>query len=313
MNGLHSRKDPEPRRIVVILNPVAGRWRNSRFAATLAQVRALGCSVEVLATAHAGEAELLAGRLGAADCDVLAVAGGDGTINDVVNGLRADAPPLAVIPLGTANVFAREIGLPFAPAGLAAVLARGAPTPIHVAAVNDRRFVQMAGIGFDARVVEAIDPGVKRHLGKLAYGIEIVRQWGRYRPARYCVATASERLEASTVIVAKGRYYGGGFVVDPAAALAKPELRVCAFLDAGRWALLRYLTALGTGTLARRRDVRMFAATAVEIAGDDGEGVQLDGDIRCRLPCRIAVAPQPIRVLAGPAPREPLTAAISGR
>lgn len=308
-----SRPAPAPRRIVVILNPLARQWRNRRFAATLECVRALGCRVEIVATGHAGEAELLARRIGAADADVLAVAGGDGTINEVVNGLRPDAPPLAVIPLGTANVFAREIGLPRAPAGLAAVLAWGAPMAIRCATANGRRFVQMAGIGFDARVVEAVDPRLKRRLGKLAYGLEILHQWGRYRPARYRVEAAGERLEASTVIIAKGRYYGGGFIVDPAADVTRPELRVCAFLRGGRWALLRYLAALGAGALAGRGDVRTFAATEVEVAGADGEAVQLDGDIRCLLPCRFALAPHPIRILAGPAPLNPPRAGDSPR
>jgi diacylglycerol kinase (ATP) len=308
-----SSPGPAPRRIVVIHNPIAGRRRNRRFAATLARLRALGCAVEVVPTGHAGEAELLARRVGAGDCDVLAVAGGDGTINEVVNGLRPDAPPLGVIPLGTANVFAREIGLSLAPAALASVLAWGAPAHIHVATANGRRFVQMAGIGFDARVVAAVDPGLKRRFGKLAYGFEILAQWRRYRPARYRLEVAGEAFEASTVIVAKGRHYAGAFVLDPAADIARPELRVCAFLRGGRWALLRYLAALGTGTLTRRGDVRMVAATSVTVAGENGEGVQLDGDIRCRLPCRIAIAAQPIRVLAGPAPLSPPRAGDSRR
>ncbi len=296
---MYSARVTEPRRVIVLYNPIAGRRRKRRFAATLRHLRALGCSVEVLATGHAGEAEALAQRIGAADCDVLAIAGGDGTINEAVNGLRDDAPPLAVIPLGTANVFAREMALPFAPARLAAVIARGVPASIHVGVANGRRFVQMAGIGFDARVVEALDPGAKRRFGRLAYGAEIARQWWHYRPARYRVAADGEAYEASTVIVAKGRYYGGGFIVDPAADATRPELRLCLFLRTGRRPLLHYLLALGMGTLSRRRDVRMLATHEVEITGDGREEVQLDGDIRGTLPCRISLAPEPIRVLTG--------------
>jgi len=293
------RAELAPRRVVVLYNPVAGQRRRRRFAATLSALRALGCSVEVLATGHAGEAEALAARVGAAECDVLAVAGGDGTINEVVNGLRPDAPPLAVIPLGTANVFAREMALPFAPAALAAIIARGAPAAIHVGTANGRRFVQMAGAGFDARVVEAVDPGMKRRLGRLAYAVAIARQWWRYRPARYRIAADGTHFEASTVIVAKGRHYGGGYILDPAADATRPELRVCLFQSAGRGPLLRYLAALGTGGFARRRDVRLFAARTVEISGEGREEIQLDGDIRGALPCRIGLDTAPIRVLMG--------------
>ena len=308
------------RRVVVLYNPIAGRRRKRRFTATLDRLRALGCDVEVLATRHAGEAEAFARRIGATDCDVLAVAGGDGTINEVVNGLRADAPPLAVIPLGTANVFAREMALPSSPARLAAVIAQGEPQAIHVGNANGRRFVQMAGIGFDARVVEGIDPDAKRRFGRVAYAAEIARQWWHYRPARYRVTADGGTFEGSTVVIAKGRYYGGGFVLDPAADAARPELRVCLFLRAGRAPLLRYLVALGTGTLSRRRDVRTVAAREIDVVGEGREGVQLDGDIRATLPCRIAVEPEPIRVLSGrplapslsPAEREGLIAPAIG-
>jgi YegS/Rv2252/BmrU family lipid kinase len=291
--------DQAARRVVVLYNPIAGQRRRRRFEATLRHLRARGCGVEVLATARAGDAEAMAARIGAAEYDVLAVAGGDGTVNEVINGLRPDAPPLAVIPLGTANVFAREMALPLAPARLAAIIATGAPASVHLGVANGRRFVQMAGIGFDARVVEGVDPGAKRRFGRLAYAAEIARQWWRYRPARYRVAAHGEDLEASTVIVAKGRYYAGGFVVDPAADATRPELRVCLFLRAGRLPLLRYLAALGSGRLSRRRDVRMFAAREIEISADCGEGIQLDGDIRCPLPCRIGIEAAPILVLAG--------------
>lgn len=287
------------RRVIVIYNPIAGRRHRRRFAATLRALGRLGCRVGVRMTAHAGDAERIAAGVSAADCDVLVVAGGDGTINEAVNGLGPDAPPLAVIPLGTANVFARELALPWAPVPLAEIIASGVPVAIRIAAANGRRFVQMAGIGFDARVVEAVHPAVKRRLGRLAYLAEIARQWARHRPTRYQVSVAGETIAASAVIVANGRFYGGPFVVDPDADLTADEFGVCLFLRAGRLPLLRYLLALGSGALARRTDVRRIGARAVEIAGSEGEAVQLDGDIRGTLPCRIAMVAHPLRVLAG--------------
>jgi diacylglycerol kinase (ATP) len=290
------------RRVIVIYNPVAGQRRRRRFAATLRHLEALGCAVTVLTTARSGDAERLARAITPADCDVIAIAGGDGTINEVVNGLGADAPPFAVIPLGTANVIARELGLAPAPAALAQVIACGAPSAIHFAEANGRRFLQMAGIGFDARVVAAIDPRLKRHLGRAAYGAEILNQWRLYRPARYVLSVGATRLEASTIIVANGRFYGGPFIVDPGASLERSELGFCAFLSAGRWPLLRYLGALGRGALAARADIRIISAASAEIEGEAGEAIQLDGDIRSALPCRIRIAGTRLSVLAGVTP-----------
>ncbi len=275
------------RRVIVIHNPIAGMRRRRRFEQTLRLLAERGCTVRGRATIRAGDAEAIAAAIAPDACDAIAVAGGDGTINEVVNGLGPHSPPWGVIPLGTANVFAREIGLDAAPARLAAVIAEAAPLPLYFALANGRRFVQMAGVGFDASVVAGVDPLVKRHLGKLAYVAEIARQWPRYAPARYGLDIAGTRLEASAVIVANGRYYGGAFVVDPDASPWQNRLGGCAFLRGGRLALLRYLVALGMGTISRRDDVRRLSGTSLVIDGAPGEAVQLDGDIRCALPCRI--------------------------
>jgi diacylglycerol kinase (ATP) len=290
----------DARRVIVIHNPIAGMRRRRRFDQTLRLLAERGCMVSVRATTRAGDAEAIAAAIAPGDCDAIAVAGGDGTINEVVNGLGAHSPPLGVIPLGTANVFAREIGLRFAPAQFAAAIAEATPLPLHFAVANGRRFVQMAGVGFDASVVAGVDPRVKRHLGKLAYVAEIARQWPRYAPARYVLDIAGTRLEASAVIIANGRYYGGAFVVDPDASPWQNRLGGCAFLRGGRIALLRYLVALGAGTISGRDDVRRLSGTGFAIDGAPGEAVQLDGDIRCTLPCRIEMGGFPLRVLASP-------------
>jgi diacylglycerol kinase (ATP) len=287
------------RRVTIIHNPFAGGSRRQRlFAATLRLLEAR-CAVTLLDTSIEGEAAHLATPIRSSTCDAIVVAGGDGTINEVVNGLGSDAPPLGVIPLGTANVFARELGLPRTPAGIAQVIAEAVPRAVHSGVVNGRRFVQMAGIGFDAAVVAAVDPRFKARFGRAAYGAEILRQWATYRPGPYIVSCGGIKLEASSVIVAKGRHYAGQFVLDPLADALLPSLRVCCFLRWDRSLFLRYMLAVANGGLARCKDVYIIDATEVLIEGIAGERIQVDGDIRADLPCRIGLAPHPIRVLAG--------------
>lgn len=287
------------RRIVIIYNPIAGRRKKRRLYETVGILQEAGHSVAVLTTEQKGDAERFASTIDRVRCDVVVAAGGDGTINEVVNGLTADAPPLALVPLGTANIFAREIAAPFTPRAISAVIADAAPRTVHFGVANGRRFLQMAGVGFDATVVASLDPSLKRQFGRGAYVMEILRQWQRYRPRCYRLSVNGLSHEAATIIVAKGKYYGGAFVISPQASVLRRDFEVCTFLRADRGALLPYLLALGRGTLSQHQDVRLLAASTIDIDGDETEPVQLDGDIRCWLPCRIRMGAHGLHVLTG--------------
>jgi YegS/Rv2252/BmrU family lipid kinase len=307
-----------PPRLLVIANPFAGSRPAARTQAALAgmlrRLKAGGCEIELRQTGRRGDAEQFAHHAalqassGAAPWDVLAVAGGDGTINEVVNGLAAGGHgwplPLAVLPFGTANVLAAEIGVASRDDAVTAIL-RGCARSAHVGIANGRCFTMMAGVGFDAHVVRGIAPAVKRRLGKSAYGLEMLRQLVRYPFARYGVTIDGVSYDAASVVVAKGRYYGGRFVCAPAACLGDPGFQVCLFESSGRRAAVTYALALGTGGLAHRADYRILPATSVRIEGPADDPVQGDGEVLTKLPVEIALASQPLRLWM-PAPQQPL-------
>ena len=108
--------------------------------------------------------------------DVVAIAGGDGTINEVLNGIDVNAPPVAIIPIGTANVLAAEIGLETKPKVIADTITSGCPQPINLGIANGQRFAVMASMGFDAEVVSNVNLSLKRYFGKGAYALEALRQ-----------------------------------------------------------------------------------------------------------------------------------------
>ncbi len=153
------------RRLLVILNPTAGRSHRGRFRATLERLRALGCDITLRETVAAGEASALARAADPAAFDGVVAAGGDGTVNEVINGLIGTPLPLALLPLGTANVLAAEIGLGLAPDTVARAIVEGPQRPIACGRAGDRHFTQMAGVGFDAQVVEHVDLALKRRIG----------------------------------------------------------------------------------------------------------------------------------------------------
>jgi len=285
------------RRVHVIYNPTAG-WRRRRLLErVLERLGALGCAVSVFETGARGDAEARARGLDTALFDAVVAAGGDGTINEVVNGLGDANLPLGIVPLGTANVLAAELGLTLEPDALAHAIAAGRPVPVFPGCANGRRFTMMTGVGFDARVVAGIDPALKRALGKAAYVVSACGALARFAPSRYAVEIDGTRHEAAGLIIAKGHFYGGRFVVAAQARLEEPMLQAALFAGAGRGDVLRYAAALALNRVETLGDVRVVPAREVRVAGPAGEAVQLDGDLAATLPLVVTVAARPIALL----------------
>ena len=300
--------------VLLILNPIAGRRRRGLVDAVVGRVRAEGWTVDVVETAAEGDACCLAETCDASRYRVIAVAGGDGTINEVVNGLSrrsATAPPLAIVPLGTANVLAHELGLGFSPQSVARTMTAGRELLMWPGEANEcgagcrppRCFSLMAGAGFDAKVVAGVTAPLKRRWGRGAYvWRSLVEAW-RYRPVRYAVEVDGETQEAASVIVTRARHYAGPYVVAPEAALDKPLLHVCLFERWGWMHALRFGAALLRGALPRTPGYRVLAGHRVRISVTDDAGerrrqpVQIDGDDALTLPVSIGLAPRGVRVL----------------
>ena len=296
--------------ILLILNPTAGRRRRGLVDAVLARVRAEGWTVDVVETEAAGDARRLAEACDAARYGVIAVAGGDGTINEVVNGLAAraaTAPALAIVPLGTANVLAHELGLHASAAAVARTMTGGREVLMHPGRASGsgapRCFSLMAGAGFDAKVVAGVTAPLKRRWGKAAYVWRSMIEARLYRPVRYAVEIDGETHEAASVIVTHARHYAGPYVVAPDASLGDRLLHVCLFERWGWMQALRFGAALLLGTLPRTAGYRVIAGREVRISvrSDAGERrrqpVQIDGDDALTLPVSIGLATEAVRVL----------------
>lgn len=285
------------RRVLVIHNPTAGWRRRRRFERIVSALIAEGVDVDVRPTTKRGDAEMYARDADVCTLDAIAVAGGDGTINEVVNGLGDKKLPLAVIPLGTANVLAHEIGLGGAPKEIAETIARGRPQPISVGIVNGRRFVMMAGFGFDAHVVAEVRPAIKKLLGKVAYVISTLKTLLSFRFPKYRVVVDGEGFDVASAVIANGHFYGGTFVCAPDARLQDPSLHVVLFMKPGALRTMRYAVWLALGRLQKLPDVKIVPATDIVVERVDAEPVQGDGDILANLPARITLAPAALALL----------------
>lgn len=283
---------------MIIVNPVAGGWfPGRRLRRLVAALHRRGCAVDMRhAEPEAGATARLA-CAAARDTDVVVAAGGDGTINAVANGMAGSATPLAVLPLGTANVLAWEIGLPWRATRLAELIAGGTARPVRPGQVGDRLFLTTASSGFDAGIVATVDLRLKRHLGRVAFATAIAIGVWRYRPQEIRVVIDGVAHRAATVIAAKGRRYAGPFVIAAEADLAGTLLDFVLFQRPGRLAALRYLAALPLGRIPRRRDIAFLRGREAFISAAEPLPVQADGEIVGHLPARFGVASQPLMLI----------------
>ena len=286
------------RRILIVHNPAAGRARRSRrrLEQLVAALRRRGCAVTVRCGLLGGDAERLA-REAEPDFDIVVAAGGDGTVNAVVNGLAENPRPLGLLPLGTANVLAREIELPRDIDALARLMADASPKPIWPGRVGDRLFVMMVGVGFDAEVVAAVDPNIKRRIGRLAFVWAILLRLIRHHRCELRVTANGIEHRAAALIAAKGRHYAGPFVLALEASLAEPRLDLVLFHDNGRVAALRYLSALLLGRIPRLRGITTLRVETAVVSPSEPVAIHADGEIIGTAPAEITLAAQPIMLI----------------
>ena len=263
-------------------------------------VRALearGLDVCVAATSGPGDATRLARRAVSEGTDVVAAAGGDGTIREVVAGMIGGKARLGIVPIGTASVLAAELQLPSQPEAVAAVIAGGDARALHVPRANARPFLLMAGAGFDGAVVESVSPGLKRRLGKGAYLLSAVRTLAAGSRPRIRVEADGSVRHAEWVVVTNVSRYAGPCVLAPGANPQSPELAVCLFAQARPFALARALLRAVGGASGRAPGLEILRAHDVSLSAPVRVPVQIDGDAAGALPLRLASTTERIQVL----------------
>jgi len=284
-------------RILIIYNPISGRRRKPLLDRVVQRLTAAGSTVEVSCTGKRGDAERMAAEASPNQYDAIAVAGGDGTINEVLNGMTRSSLPLGLIPMGTANVLAAEIGLPVTVDAIAQTLLAGKRQRIDVGIAGPRRFIMMAGVGFDADVVRGIVPGLKRAVGKGAYVWQTLVEILRYRPQRFRLTLDGVEYSAASAVFANGHFYAGRLTCAPEARLTDGKLHVCLFKSSGRLSVIRYGNALMLGNLHKRRDIEIVPATRIRVDGEDGSPVHGDGDILAVTPLDIGIEPGGVELI----------------
>jgi YegS/Rv2252/BmrU family lipid kinase len=293
-------------RTCVVFNPTARGDKARRFRRHLDEI---GRQCALKLTAAPGDARRLAAEAITEGFEVVVAAGGDGTVNEVLNGFGDVAggcqrARLGVLPLGTVNVFARELGLPLKLERAWRTIQAGVSTTIDLPQARfqsgggeqRRCFAQLAGAGLDARSIELVSYPLKRKLGPLAYvvaGLQALRE----SAPMIRVTAGSQSEQGSLVLIGNGQLYGGNYQLFPQADLKDGLLDVCVFPRVGFATLLR----CGPSLLLRGRlpanSVRRMQAREVHLESAQPVPWELDGEWAGRLPVTLTLEPRTLQVV----------------
>ena len=314
------------RKAILLYNPQSGRRRDRRIrdvqkAMAVFQQAGVAASAEPTLSAN-GAAEQV--RQAISDgCDTVLACGGDGTVHDVLQGLAGTTVALGVVPLGTANAFAHDLGIPLTPAAAARALLMAQPRRVAVGKVTyqDRAgkcafrfFTVTAGIGVDAHLFYDLQPLVKRRLGMMAYYAMATRLWLLHK-MRYFNAEVfghdgkpMPTVDVTQILAVRIRNFGGILrELAPGASLDSDKLRVVLFRTKNRLTILRYIIRGVLATPWRANGIELVHASQVscrprsrkgESAYDPRIFVEADGELLGTIPADISIVPDALTVLS---------------
>jgi diacylglycerol kinase (ATP) len=288
--------------IEVIHNPVAGpKDVNPKVVNRIDRVRAClsaqGLPFRIRETSAPGDAGVMAREAALQGADAVVAVGGDGTMNEVADGLAGSATRLVFVPHGTGNVFAREFSLPESVEGCMDLLTSGKTISVRLAKANDRHFVLLGSAGFDAEVVERMNHRQKNLLGIAAYVLCGARHLLRSQPPLWLEFPDRERVKAQAVIVARGKKYGGNVTIAPAGDIARETFQVIALLRKGRWSIAKFALDALRGKHVSSRHVLIRESPSLFVRSTIPSACQVDGEYLGPLPVRFTVTDILLRIV----------------
>jgi YegS/Rv2252/BmrU family lipid kinase len=284
---------------IVILNPTAGSPEHLRSWQERVESLAGDCPVRV--TSHPGEAEGLARRAVNEGFTRIVAAGGDGTVNQVANGLAGRKAALGVLPMGSVNVFAMELGLPLHSLQRCWDIIEGTNVrQVDLATANGRYFVQLAGVGLDAQVVKETSLAFKRSFGPLSYLISAAQIAARQPPKLFIESENTSVEEGSFVLVGNGRLYGGPFPFFKHAIIDDGLFDVVVFKRLGYLEIVKYLQDVVFSSDIKAPEIEYFQTRQLRVTSEQDVPLELDGELAGNCPVDFRIRARALRVLAPP-------------
>ena len=284
---------------LAVVNPISGNGRGLKVLPRLVDgLKKRGLEMDVHVTRASGDARGTVAEMGGGYAFVLAV-GGDGTLNEVINGLGRSDIPVAQFPVGTANVLAQEFSLPRTVGRVCDAIASGRTVSVDLGVADGWKFVVMAGVGLDAEVCLALAAHRTGRITMASYLLPILRTLTRYTfpPLRVEVDGELVAEDAGYVIVANGRRYGGPFEIALHACATDGLLDVCVMKRRTHRDFIRYMWGTIWRSHLRYRDVLYRRGTTVAVTSPHSVPFQLDGDAHGRLPATFGILPSAVSLV----------------
>jgi diacylglycerol kinase (ATP) len=301
---------------LLIYNPTSGRRRHRRFAEVEQAVRILkdaGITAELAATDGRGSAKEIARLAVEQGRGMVITCGGDGTINEVINGLARSNVPMALLPAGTANILAKELGIPWdiphasrlITTGIIRRIALGVAIPAdgnHSVTIpaEGRYFLCVAGVGPDGAIVHAVDDGLKKKAGELAYWAEGLRQIVQYDFPEFRIRSAGKERQATIVVVGRTVNYGGPFKITTGASLFEDSFELLTNSTRSRLRYLACLPALWLGKIRSMKGIDTWKSAELLCEAMTASPVyaQVDGEAIGTLPLIFRIVPDALSLIA---------------
>jgi len=282
-----------------VFNPESGRVRakETMLGRVLPVFARAGMTVDVRPTERAGHATEIAAQAAREGVERVLGWGGDGTLNEVMRGLAGTETALGVLPGGTVNVFAREVGIPRSIEAAAETFVTGEVRRIPVGVASERPFLLMTGVGLDAEVVHRLKTGFKHALGAAAFWLDGFRMLASYSMPSIRVRSEGRVIEGSGLVAGKTRRYGPRYLITPDARLEEPLLHVVVFRGNKRRDYIRYLAGIVSGFHLRFDDVVSFKTSSLTVESDSSVPYQIDGEFAGETPVDLQVRDRALSVV----------------
>lgn len=286
----------------IILNPFAQSGKGCSFVKPLSEISSRIQIKQTLGRDGGIKETEEAIREGA---KVIVAAGGDGTINEVLNGMVGSGLPLGILPVGSVNVFARELKIPLKWNDAWDVIQRGKCREIDIVRLDyhqgerslHRYFVQLAGVGFDAQIVKRVTWDKKMRWGPLSYVWEGLKGLHEKHPPIQVQIDDDESCEGAFALIGNGKFYGGAFPVFKKALLDDGLMDVCLFDQAGIIPMMKYLTAIAKGSHDRAKGMVYQQAKKVTMTSGEEVPIEVDGEFVGNTPAKWTVIPKGLKIL----------------
>jgi len=286
--------------LLFIVNPVAGKGSTLKVIPKIERYcKQRNIEYKIEKTRYAGHATKLARDATISGFNVVVAVGGDGTVLEVANGLLGSHIPLAVLPAGTGNDFARSIGVPPTIEEALNFIIRNQGKPIDVGKIGNICFLNVASVGFDAEIARDVVKLRKYVPGKISYYLSVLLKFFSYKFKNVEVEIDGKKMNLKILLlaVANGCYYGGGMNVNPNGILEDGYLDVIIISSLPRYKIPLLLSKFAKGTYQNLPYIKTFKAQNIKIYNNEKLPVNTDGDIIMQTPAELSILPLHLTVI----------------